>query len=200
METNHIKQKLEVPLPPEAVSPHPTKVYLSTIKHIYVTERFNEVFGVGGWQLETELIHWFSTTKSNGKVDYTSLVKTTFLAPEHNIKLECFGGSTNDDLGDAVKGGTSDAITKIGSWLGVGIDVFKGKHDKKTTPKNETKKPKKEEPKKEELTPSHKTWAYAVKRVADGVATIKQIEAVFRISEENKKKLQDEAKQPVPTA
>src|SRR5690606_2308244 len=43
-------------------------------------------------------------------------------------------------------------------------------------PKNDTKKPKKEDPKKEELTPSHKNWAYAVKRVADGVATIKQIE------------------------
>jgi len=43
------KEQLELlkkPLPKEAVSPHPTKAYLSSIKAIYVTERFNDVFGV----------------------------------------------------------------------------------------------------------------------------------------------------------
>ena len=35
---------IKKPLPPEAVKPHPTKTYLSSIKAIYVTERLNEVF------------------------------------------------------------------------------------------------------------------------------------------------------------
>ena len=34
--------------------------------------------------------------------------------------------SRNFDLGDAYKGATTDAITKIGSYLEIGIDVFKG--------------------------------------------------------------------------
>ncbi len=37
-------EKLKEPLPQEAVTQHPTKTYLSSIKAIYVTERFNEVF------------------------------------------------------------------------------------------------------------------------------------------------------------
>ena len=40
-------------LPDEAVSQHPTKKFLSSIKSIYVTERLNEVFGVGSWRVET---------------------------------------------------------------------------------------------------------------------------------------------------
>jgi hypothetical protein len=36
--------KLKEPLPAEAITQHPTKTYLSSIKAIYVTERFNEVF------------------------------------------------------------------------------------------------------------------------------------------------------------
>jgi hypothetical protein len=32
------------PLPKEAITTHPTKTYLSSIKSIYVTERLNEVF------------------------------------------------------------------------------------------------------------------------------------------------------------
>jgi len=35
---------IKKPLPPEAVTQHPTKTYLSSIKAIYVTERLNEVF------------------------------------------------------------------------------------------------------------------------------------------------------------
>ena len=35
---------IKKPLPEEAISKHPTKTYLSSIKAIYVTERLNEVF------------------------------------------------------------------------------------------------------------------------------------------------------------
>ena len=114
------------PLPAEAIKPHPTKTYLSSIKAIYVTERLNEVFGTGVWQLRTDI----AERATNGMV----VVKATFSVPSYGIYYECFGGndnggenSKNFDLGDAYKGATTDAITKIGSWLGIGIDVFKGK-------------------------------------------------------------------------
>jgi hypothetical protein len=53
------------------------------------------------------------------------------------VYYECYGGndnggaerSKNFDLGDAFKGATTDAITKIGSYLGIAIDVFKGQHN-----------------------------------------------------------------------
>jgi hypothetical protein len=43
--------KLNAPLPPEAIAQHPTKTFLSTIKAIYVVERLNQVFGLGGWYI-----------------------------------------------------------------------------------------------------------------------------------------------------
>lgn len=122
METRKItteqQQMLDAPLPVEAVSPHPTKNYLSTIKAIYVTERLNKVFGVGAWRVRSEQI-----AHENKMV----VVKVTFEIPEYGIYYECYGGNDNADLGDAHKGAVTDALTKIGSWLGIGADVFKGK-------------------------------------------------------------------------
>ena len=117
--TEEMKQALLAPLPDEAISQHPTKTFLSTIKAIYVTERLNDVFGVGVWKIKTDLID---------KSDKMVVVKTTLEIPEYGIYYESFGGNDNQDLGDAYKGATTDAITKIGSYLGIGIDVFKGKH------------------------------------------------------------------------
>lgn len=130
--SNEQLELLIKPLPSEAVKPHPTKTFLSSIKAIYVTERMNEVFGVGGWSLKVE--HITTTEKS------MVVVKVTFVVKEYDIYYECFGGndnggenSKNFDLGDAYKGATTDAITKIGSYLGIGIDVFKGKNTLTTT-------------------------------------------------------------------
>lgn len=108
---------LDAPLPAEAVSPHPTKSYLSSIKAIYVTERLNKVFGVGAWRVRSEQV-----AHENKMV----VVKVTFEIPEYGIYYECYGGNDNSDLGDAHKGAVTDALTKIGSWLGIGADVFKG--------------------------------------------------------------------------
>lgn len=131
--TTEMYEALKKPLPDEAVKPHPTKTFLSSIKAIYVTERFNDVFGCGAWGIRVE--HVTTTEKS------MVVVKVTFEVPEYGVYYESFGGndnggenSKNFDLGDAYKGATTDAITKIGSYLGVGIDVFKGKQ---TTPKNQ---------------------------------------------------------------
>lgn len=113
------------PLPAEAVSPHPTKKFLSTIKSIYVTERLNEVFGTGAWRIETEIVE---------KQERMVVVKLKFSIPDYGIYYECYGGNDNSDLGDAYKGATTDAITKVASWLGIGSDVFKGKYSNGQAP------------------------------------------------------------------
>lgn len=121
------------PLPQEAVTPHPTKTYLSSIKSIYVTERLNEVFGVGSWRVEVDKVD-----QANKMV----VVKVRLTIPAYGIDYECYGGNDNADLGDAYKGATTDALTKIASWLGIGQEVFKGEAGKAlqcTTPKKDKK-------------------------------------------------------------
>ena len=115
---------LSRPLPAEAVSTHPTKKFLSTIKSIYVTERINEVFGVGKWRTETEVVD------KEGKM---VVVKLKFSVPEYGIYYECYGGNDNADLGDAYKGATTDALTKVASWMGIGAEVFKDKNKEQQT-------------------------------------------------------------------
>lgn len=121
--------ELSRPLPEEAVSPHPTKKYLSSIKSIYVTERLNEVFGVGQWRIETDVVE---------KQDRMVVVKLKFTIPDYGIYYECYGGNDNSDLGDAYKGATTDAITKVASWLGIGADVFKGKYTNGKSPSGQS--------------------------------------------------------------
>lgn len=117
--TAEMKQALNRALPTEAIKPHPTKNYLSTINAIYVSERLNEVFGVGEWQTKVEYV--------NEKANKTTMVvvKLTLDIPAYGIHYECFGGNDNADFGDAYKGATTDALTKIGSWLGIGAHVWK---------------------------------------------------------------------------
>lgn len=115
--TAEMREELTHPLPAEAVTPHPTKKFLSSIKSIYVTERLNDVFGTGTWKVETNIVD-----KDNKMV----VVKVKFSIPSYGIEYECFGGNDNPDLGDAYKGATTDALTKIASWMGIGGEVFRG--------------------------------------------------------------------------
>lgn len=117
--TETMKQALNRALPSEAIKPHPTKNYLTTINAIYVSERLNEVFGIGEWQTKVEYV--------NEKANKTTMVvvKLTLDIPAYGIHYECFGGNDNADFGDAYKGATTDALTKIGSWLGIGAHVWK---------------------------------------------------------------------------
>lgn len=121
--------KLTAPLPAEAISQHPTKTYLSSIKGIYVTERFNDVFGVGKWTLKVEKAGEYPADEKS-KMGPMIVVKVIFEVPEEGVYLESYGGNDNQDVGDAYKGATTDALSKIGSFLGVGIDVYKGKGTK----------------------------------------------------------------------
>lgn len=132
-------------LPDEAVTPHPTKKFLSSIKSIYVTERLNEVFGVGRWRIETEIVE---------RVDRMVVVKLKFTIPDYGIYYECYGGNDNPDLGDAYKGATTDAITKVASWLGIGADVFKGKYTNGVAPKSTQSAPATKAPKSTQSAPA----------------------------------------------
>lgn len=183
-----LKAELYAPLPAEAIKQHPTKTFLSTIKPIYITDRLNEVFGIGQWQTKTENV----LVNDNGTV----VNKTTLIIEEYGIYYECFGGNDNGgsgskgfDLGDAFKGATTDALNKIASYLGIGIDVYRGKQSH--APSNYSK------PAPAPMQPSssfddgaeRKAKALGALKVADKVATVKGLIAqqkAFKATPEGK--------------
>jgi hypothetical protein len=114
-----VKAKLKEPLPREAVSPNPQKPGLSVIKVIYVVERLNEVFGLNGWHVDNEVVE-------TGRM---VVVRATLSIPRYAIAIEQFGGNDNSDRGDAYKGACTDALSKCASYLGIGMDVYKGLYD-----------------------------------------------------------------------
>ena len=116
-----VLEKLKAPLPPEAVSPNPDKPGLSVIKVIYVVERLNDVFGLNGWRVVNQVV------ESGPMV----VVKATVAIPEYGIVIEQYGGNDNPDRGDAYKGACTDALSKCASYLGVGMDVYKGLRDER---------------------------------------------------------------------
>lgn len=118
---------LNASLPDWAVKQHPTKTYLSVISPMAVIDRLNEVFGTGAWQFTTEYISCDTLTTAKGDATYMSAVKGRLEVEDYGIVIEQYGGSTNSDKGDALKGGGTDALTKIASYLGVGASVYRGK-------------------------------------------------------------------------
>jgi hypothetical protein len=112
-------EELLVPLPPEAVTTHPTKDFLSSIKTIYMVERLNDVFGVDGWFYTADVVE---AVPDKAMI----VVKVTLTVPRYGIVKEAFGGNDNKDRGDAYKGAVTDALSKISGMMGIGIDVYKG--------------------------------------------------------------------------
>lgn len=170
--SDDMRAALRKPLPPEAVKPHPTKNYLSSIKAIYVIERLNEVFGIGSWHLRSTIVN-----------DKTSMivVQSTLTIPAYGIELESFGGndnggegSKNFDLGDAYKGATTDALTKICSFLEIGIDVFKGLADRPAE--------KKELPWLNKGTKEFETAKSIIQKATDKAAAFQALRSQYQIS------------------
>jgi len=119
--------QLNQPMPHWAVKKHPVKSNMTVIDPMAVIDRLNEVFGVTGWNFEADCIAWEPFVQKTTKGDrnmFRAAVKGTFT--QGALKLEQFGGSSNDDLGDALKGGATDALTKIASYLGIGASIYKG--------------------------------------------------------------------------
>lgn len=173
--------ELYAPLPAEAIKQHPTKTFLSTIKPIYITDRLNQVFGIGKWQTKTENV----LVNDNGTV----VNKTILIVKDYDIYYECFGGNDNGgagskgfDLGDAFKGATTDALNKIASYLGIGIDVYRGKQSHAPSGyKNYPVEAPMQQPVQQPMKPSasfddtaeRKAKALGALKVADKVATVK---------------------------
>jgi hypothetical protein len=116
-----VKTKLKEPLPREAVSPNPQRPGLSAIKVIYVVERLNDVFGLNGWHVDNEVV----------ETGQMVVVRATLSVPRYAISIEQFGGNDNPDRGDAYKGACTDALSKCASYLGIGMDVYKGLYDER---------------------------------------------------------------------
>lgn len=126
----HMIDALTKPLPSWAVKQHPTKQNMSAIHPMAVIDRLNEVFGLGSWHYEVEYIAcnpFIQNTKNGPRDMFMSAVKGTLKVEDYNICIQQFGGSQNDDMGDALKGGGTDALTKIASYLGIGAEIYKGK-------------------------------------------------------------------------
>lgn len=131
----HILEILKRPLPEEAIGKHPRIKGLSSIKAAFVIERLIEAFGPGGWHETVEIIDkgkrqevWSKGKPEERTVDlYVATVKLTFTIDRYGIYKENFGGSDNEDFADALKGARTDALTKIASEFGIGLDVYKGR-------------------------------------------------------------------------
>jgi len=115
----HKYQELKKPLDKKALKKHPSKSFLTVINPMYVVERLNDVFGLGKWTARYEVV----------VQDKEPVVKCILTVPDDGIHVEQFGGNNNIDLGDAYKGAATDALTKCASYLGVGMDIYKGLHD-----------------------------------------------------------------------
>jgi hypothetical protein len=114
-------EKLKAPLPPQAVSPNTERPGLSAIKVIYVVERLNEVFGLNGWHIANEVVEKGAMV----------VVKGTLTINDYGIRIEQYGGNANSDRGDAYKGACTDALSKCASYIGIGMDVYKGLCDER---------------------------------------------------------------------
>lgn len=121
--------QLQAPLPAWAIKPNPMKPKMSVIHPMAIIDRLNAVFGVGQWHFKTTYIDCtkeIQKTKNGDRDVYMSAIHATLEIPEFNIHIEQYGGSTNDDKGDALKGGATDALTKMASYLGIGASIYKG--------------------------------------------------------------------------
>ena len=140
-----IQKILTRPLPAEAIGDHPRIAGLSSIKPAFVVERLIEAFGNGGWDDSVTIVDrdshsetWNAGTPKEKQVKiHTATVHLTFTIEKYGLHKENFGGCDNVDLGDALKGARTDALTKIASELGVGLDVYKsGRENSEDTAPN----------------------------------------------------------------
>jgi hypothetical protein len=119
--------KLKTPLPQDAIKENsdPKKKGMSSNKSINITERLNEVFGLGQWLQVDKFVEKVAKPEGSGKGD-SIVLKSILIVPKYGIYFEAYGGNDNYDPGDAYKGACTDALTKMAAFLYVGMDVFKG--------------------------------------------------------------------------
>lgn len=121
--TETMRKALRAEFPKEAYSQHPTKTFLTTLKAMYVLERLNDVFGIGRWTINFEIIE--------RAPDYV-LGQGEFVSLDYEVTIpKQFGGHNttgkNTEIADGYKSALTDCQSKIASYLEIGIDMFKGK-------------------------------------------------------------------------
>ena len=121
--TENMRIRLRGGFPDEAYKAHPTKTFLTTLKAMYITERLNDVFGVGRWSVTHEVVE--------RTADYI-LIRGEFRALDFEVITPSqYGGhktsGNNTEIADGYKSAVTDCISKIASYLEIGIDMFKGK-------------------------------------------------------------------------
>ena len=115
-------KSLREPFPDEAITQHPTKTFLSTIKAMYITERLNAVFGICGWDITHEIV--------SDDPNYVVVRGRIHLRDYGLATPDQYGGhqksGTNTEPADGYKSAVTDCQSKCASYLEIGIDVFKG--------------------------------------------------------------------------
>lgn len=182
--SKEMRSQLRAPFPDEAYSSHPTKTFLTVLKAMYVTERLNDVFGIGRWTVETEIIERTE--------DYV-LVQSEFHSLDYDIVVpKQFGGhkttGKNTEIADGYKSAMTDSISKIASYLEVGIDMFKGKITLEDRPKKNDLRPDGKEKKWLNITPRGKDiptaeWTNVLQGIADGtIKSLADVEGFYKVS------------------
>lgn len=157
---HNLLEQLKAPLPPQAVAPNPDKPGLSSIKVIYVVERLNEVFGLNGWHMTNEVVEKGAMV----------VVKGTLIIEDYGIRIEQYGGNANPDRGDAYKGACTDALSKCASYIGIGMDVYKGLHEDRPS-KGENQKATRVSP----TNPNKAIVTLTARNVTERFSTIREI-------------------------
>jgi len=119
--TKPMIEQLLKPFPPEALETINYGAKLTTIKAMYIIERLNEVFGYGRWVHHHTIIK--SDTKETIALGRLEILDYDVVVPEQ------YGGMRGGSA-DSYKGAVTNSLSKCASYLGVGIDVFKGQKEK----------------------------------------------------------------------
>ena len=200
--SEQIREKLRASFPDEAYQEHSQKSFLTVLKAMYVIERLNDVFGLGRWNLEHEVIN-----TENGYVLMKGQLKLLDY-PDIIVPAQYGGhktGGTGTEMVDGYKSAITDCITKSASYLEIGIDVFKGLiKPPKSTKKEITKTDKKtseESPKGFSNLPwlnqKTKEWDITVDELANGKTFINKLKTKYRFSESNEKELLKQSAKPI---
>lgn len=188
--SEEIRKKLRADFPAEAYSQHPTKSFLTTLKAMYVTERLNDVFGIGRWTIEHNV---------EIKTENYILLSGKLILLDYKCEIpKQFGGhkttGTNIELADGYKSAVTDILSKSASYLEIGIDMFKGKIKTPSQKKYPTKPEKKYTAKQEKkwLNKNTPEFDNALK-FFQGEGTIEKIREVYIVSKEVEQLLRDKA-------
>ena len=125
MKREELLEQLGKPFPEEAISVDTGRGFsLTGIKAPYIVERLNDVLGPCG-------LGWtFEVASLEEKGDY--IVAKVFLKyqldGEWSQPIEAYGDNQviRERIGDTTKAAVSDAIKKAASYIGVGLDAYKG--------------------------------------------------------------------------